>query len=213
MTDPTGQQDPAPRESAQSAVLAAKHAARLQTRSARESLDRATHERASTDAATLLLGLPELRDARVVMAYAVLPFEIDPLPAVIELRRRGVKVAYPRIESPGVLGVHVVDDEADLVPGPFGLTEPDAATPRTEPHLIDAVIVPAVAYDERGMRLGYGGGYYDRLLPLLRPDCLRIGFAFDEQVLAEIPAEEHDMAVDLVVTQTRVIRPESPPAA
>lgn len=208
MTDRTGQHGPVPREDAQSAVVAAKHAARSQTRSARESLDRTTHERASADAAALLLGVPELRGAGIVMAYVVLPFEIDPLPAVNELRRRGVKIAYPRIESRGVLGVHVVDDEVDLVPGPFGLSQPREATPRTEPHLIDAVIVPAVAYDERGMRLGYGGGYYDRLLPLLRDDCLRIGFAFDEQVLAEIPAEEHDVAVDLVVTQTRVIRPQ-----
>ena len=57
------------------------------------------------------------------------------------------------------------------------------------------------------MRLGYGGGYYDRLLPCLRPDCLRIGVAFDEQLLAEIPAEEHDEIVDIIVTQTRVMRP------
>jgi 5-formyltetrahydrofolate cyclo-ligase len=64
-----------------------------------------------------------------------------------------------------------------------------------------------VAFDERGMRLGYGGGYYDRLLPRLRPGCLRIGLAFEEQILAEIPAESHDAMVDLIVTQTRAIRP------
>ena len=66
------------------------------------------------------------------------------------------------------------------------------------------MIVPGVAFDETGARLGYGGGYFDRLLPMLRADCARIGVAFDEQVLAEIPAEEHDAHVDVVVTPTRV---------
>jgi 5-formyltetrahydrofolate cyclo-ligase len=64
-----------------------------------------------------------------------------------------------------------------------------------------------VAFDETGARLGYGGGYFDRLLPMLRADCARIGVAFDEQVLSEIPAEEHDAHVDVVVTPTRVLRP------
>ena len=64
-----------------------------------------------------------------------------------------------------------------------------------------------MAFDERGHAPGYGGGYYDRLLPRLRPDCLRVGFAFDEQLFAEIPAEKHDAMVDLLVTQTRTIRP------
>lgn len=198
---------PVPRESAASAVTAAKHAARVKTRTAREALGRSASDRASAAACALLLGLPELEGASIVLAYVALPFEIDPRTAVVELRRRGVEVAYPRVESPGVLGVHIVDDDTELVPGPFGLSEPDARTPRTAPEYIDAVIVPGVAFDERGMRLGYGGGFYDRLLPLLRDDCARIGFAFDEQVLAEIPAEEHDVAVDIVVTQSRVLRP------
>ena len=60
-----------------------------------------------------------------------------------------------------------------------------------------------MAFDERGARLGYGGGYYDRLLPRLRRECLRIGFAFDEQLFAEIPAEAHDALMDVVVTPRR----------
>jgi 5-formyltetrahydrofolate cyclo-ligase len=189
------------------ALAAAKHAARVQARTARESLDRDVAARASADASLLLVRLPELANAALVLAYVALPAEIDPLPAVIALRHRGIKIAYPRIASPGVLGVHIVDDEADLVPGPFGLAQPDEVAPQAALNLIDAAIVPAVAFDERGMRLGYGGGYYDRLLPLLRPDCLRVGLAFDEQILAEIPAEAHDVAVDLIVTQTRALHP------
>jgi 5-formyltetrahydrofolate cyclo-ligase len=120
------------------------------------------------------------------------------------LRARGVTIAYPRVIAPGVLDLHVVEDERELVPGTFGLSEPPVAAPPLEPQLVDAVIVPGVAFGISGERLGYGGGYYDRLLPRLRSDCLRIGFALDEQVLADVPAEAHDALMDLLVTPTRV---------
>ena len=93
------------------------------------------------------------------------------------------------------------------MPGPFGLSQPVAESPLVEVELVDAVIIPGVAFDACGRRLGYGGGYYDRLLPSLGAGCTRIGFAFAEQILAEIPAEPHDAVVDLVVTQNGVIRP------
>ena len=64
-----------------------------------------------------------------------------------------------------------------------------------------------IAFDETGARLGYGGGYFDRLLPMLRVDCVRIGVAFDEQLLPEIPAEEHDEFVDIIVRTTRIVLP------
>jgi 5-formyltetrahydrofolate cyclo-ligase len=191
---------------AASEVAAAKRSARARARNARDQLDRAACKEASAAAALNLLELPEIANSGVVLAYAALPAELDPLPAVSALRRRGLKIAYPRIEAPGVLGIHFVDHELDLVAGPFGLAQPSEHSARAPRHAIDVVIVPAVAFDERGNRLGYGGGYYDRLLPSLRHDCLRIGIAFDEQVMAEIPAEEHDELVDIVITQTRVIR-------
>ncbi len=191
---------------AEDAISAAKRAARARARQARDELDRAACKEASAAAADCLLELPELADIGVVLAYAALPAEIDPLPAISRLRRRGAKIAYPRIESPGVLGVHYVDHELDLIAGPFGLAQPSEHAPRAPFSAIDAVIVPGVAFDLGGSRLGYGGGYYDRLLPLLRYDCVRIGLAFDGQVLAVIPAEEHDELVDVVVTQTRILR-------
>jgi 5-formyltetrahydrofolate cyclo-ligase len=71
---------------------------------------------------------------------------------------------------------------------------------------IDAVIVPGVAFDPQGRRLGYGGGFYDRLLPRLRDDCLRVGVAYDEQLVDELPVAEHDAHVHAVVTPSRVLR-------
>jgi 5-formyltetrahydrofolate cyclo-ligase len=192
------------------AIAAAKHAARSRARQARNSVEQVERRAAAHELAYSLLSLPELLSARVLLAYCALPNELDPAPAIWRLRKRGVRVAYPRIEAPGVLGMHFVDHELDLVPGPFGLAQPSEHAPRAQHAQVDAVILPGVAFDERGNRLGYGGGYYDRLLPLLRPDCRRVGACFDEQVLEEIPAEEHDATVDVVVTQTRIIRPDTP---
>lgn len=189
------------------AITAAKSAARARARDARDTLDRRACKEAAAAAALNLLELPEAALIGTLLAYAALPAEIDPLPAVSAMRRRGAKITYPRIESPGILSVHMVDHELDLKAGPFGLAQPSEHAPLADRTLIDAVIVPGVAFDEQGTRLGYGGGYYDRLLPTLCPTCLRIGFAFDEQVLALIPTEPHDQCVDLVITPTRVIRP------
>ena len=183
--------------------------ARAQALTARRSLPSEGYGQAATAVAVALLALPELAGARTVLAYAALPAELDPAPAVSALRKRGARVAYPRIQSPGVLDLHLVDHELELVAGPFGLGQPSEHAPHVARDAIDAVIVPGLAFDDCGRRLGYGGGYYDRLLVSLRPDCLFIGIAFDEQLLPQIPAEPHDVRVDMIVTPTRVIHAAS----
>jgi len=183
-------------------IAAAKQAAREYARAARCALEPEICRAAALALAENLLALPELAIATVVLAYGATPEEIDPAPAVERLRSCGATIVFPRIEAPGVLGLHMVDSSTELVAGPFGLTEPTADAPRVEPRDIDAVVVPGVAFDERCWRLGYGGGYYDRLLPLLRDDCARIGVAYDEQVLEAIPAQEHDVRLHVVVTPT-----------
>lgn len=179
---------------------------RARTRAVRDALAPIARDAGANLVARALGELPELASARVVLAYSALKSELDLGPAVAALQERGAAIAYTRIEGDGALGIHLVEDEAELVPGPFGLLEPPPDAPRLQPREIDAAIVPAVAYDARGYRLGYGGGYYDRLLPQLRLGCVRIGAIFDEQLLAEIPAEPHDEPVDIVVTPTRVLR-------
>lgn len=185
----------------------AKRVARALAREARDRLTPEQRRDAAYRIAEALLALDELADARAVLAHAALPNEIDPAPAIARLRERGIRIAYPRIESPGVLGLHYVGHELDLVPGPFGLAQPSEFAPRMQPRDADAILLPGIAFDERGTRLGYGGGYFDRLLPTCRPDAVRIGIGFDEQLLTEIPAEEHDERVSIVVTPSRVIRP------
>lgn len=186
-------------------LLAAKQSVRDAVRAARGAIDATTRERTSAMLAGRLAELPALLDARVVLAYGATPEEADPGTEVAALRERGVTVAYPRIAGPGALSLHIVAHHDDLIAGPFGLREPAADSTRIDPEDVDVVLVPGVAFDEDGYRLGYGGGYYDRLLPRLDRGCVRIGLAYDEQVVARVPREVHDMPVDVLVTPTRTI--------
>lgn len=186
-------------------VADAKRAIREHARAARSALDPASRQAASEALAARLCSLRRLSSARLVLAYGATPEEIDPAAAVACLRSNGALIAYPRIERPGVLGVYLIDEDTELVPGPYGLVEPTAGAHRAELAQIDAVIVPGVAFDAHGRRLGYGGGYYDRLLPLLRADCVLIGVGYDQQVVDSIPAENHDVRLSAVVTPTRVL--------
>jgi 5-formyltetrahydrofolate cyclo-ligase len=149
--------------------------------------------------------LPELSKVDLVLAYGANREEIDPEPALARLRASGTRIAYPRIVK-DALDLHEVADPAELVLGSFSIREPRPNAPRIEPASVDVIFVPAVAFDHRGYRIGYGGGFYDRFLADLPSGPLRIGLAFDEQVLDEVPVQPHDEPVDMIVTPTRVLR-------
>ena len=85
------------------------------------------------------------------------------------------------------------------------IPEPLPALPQIATETIDWVLVPGVAFSPEGSRLGYGGGYYDRLMITLQPGVARIAGAFDAQIVAHIPAASHDLRVDLVVTESRIL--------
>ena len=97
----------------------------------------------------------------------------------------------------------VFDLSVDIVPGWLGIPEPRPTAPQVPPESIDWVLVPGLAFDATGRRLGYGGGFYDRLLPLLRPGVQCVAGALDLQIVDEVPASPHDRRVDLVITPTR----------
>jgi 5-formyltetrahydrofolate cyclo-ligase len=176
-------------------------------RAARAGVPAVARDRASTAVAARALALPGVAGARAVLAYAATAEELDPAPLVAALRERGARVAYPRVCGPGALALHWCDDEAALAPGYCGIDEPAADLPEADCAEIDLVLVPGTAFDERCGRLGMGGGYYDRLLPLLAPGALAVGLAFDEQVVTEVPTEAHDVPLGAVITPTRTILP------
>ncbi len=98
-----------------------------------------------------------------------------------------------------------IGDDSEFSVGSFGIREP--LGPTADPSEIDVVLVPGLAFSAEGHRLGQGGGFYDKFLPLLRPQCLTIGVCFHEQVVPHVPGEEHDLAVDCVVTDRGPLGP------
>jgi 5-formyltetrahydrofolate cyclo-ligase len=142
-------------------------------------------------------------ETRSVLFFASLPEEPDLWPALELVVKRGITVALPRMDAAAGTYVAAVvrDPERDLVTGHFHIKEP---APGCEPHplnLLDLVLVPGVAFDLGGRRLGRGAGYYDRLLSQVRG--ITCGIAFDEQIAGELPVEPHDVFVDCILTPTR----------
>jgi len=94
----------------------------------------------------------------------------------------------------------------DLCEGSYSIGEPKKECVRyVDARLLDIIIVPAIAYDKRGYRIGYGGGYYDRFLSSLKDHAITIGIAFDMQIVDEIPVEPFDVPVDMVITESGII--------
>lgn len=128
--------------------------------------------------------------------------EVDLRALDAELRARGVTVAYPTIDpDTGEMTFKDVADVSKLEEAGYGFAEPPKGAPEAAP---DAIVVPALAVDPTGHRIGYGAGYYDRTLPRY-PAALTIAVAYDWQLVAEVPFTETDVRCHWVVTDTRVI--------
>lgn len=144
--------------------------------------------------------MPLVGDAQTVLVYSALAHELSLAGVVDKLQQRGVEVVYPRVDGPRELALCAACNCDALVAGSFGVEEPGAHVATVEPKLIDVALVPGVAFTKEGERLGYGGGYYDTLLPKLRKDAMTIGLGFDFQLVESLPTEEHDFVLDTVVT-------------
>jgi 5-formyltetrahydrofolate cyclo-ligase len=190
-------------------LLDAKRALRKAMRARREAMDPGERARCSRAAAERLATLPELRGARTVSGYLATRGEIDPGDLLAALAARGATVAQPRVatERPR-LRFHAVTENTPLRVGAFGILEPPATSAEVPIEELDVVLVPGLAFDASGRRLGYGGGYYDEVAARLRAAGrgLLVGVGFDFQLVAECPAGEHDVAIDCVVTDARVVR-------
>jgi len=150
-----------------------------------------------------LLSLDHVHDARSVMLYLPARGEVDTWPLLDHFWQRGCEILLPRCRdnTPGIMDAYAVTCRENLGPGCFGLIEPraDLARPVPAPQP-EVILVPALAYDRQGYRLGFGGGYYDRFLPALTVRPLLIGPAYAFQLLERLPCEPWDQPVDLVVT-------------
>ncbi len=143
------------------------------------------------------------RDAQCIMVYMACRGELSLVPVIDELLAGEKELLLPRCEAPGVMTARRITDRSQLVSGAFGLMEPDVACRIIPPNKIDLILVPGVAFDRKGHRLGQGGGYYDRFLA--KTHALRVGVCHDETLIADVPCEAHDHMMDAVITPRETI--------
>ena len=138
------------------------------------------------------------------MAYIGFGSELDTAVVVADALASGKELVLPRVERGSrSLGLHRVQDpDRELEQGVWGIRQPRVQCPEAAPSRIEFVLVPGVAFTRRGDRLGYGGGFYDRLIRGLVPRPALVAGAFELQVVAELPMMETDQRVDRVITES-----------
>ncbi len=174
-------------------------AAKMELRSRmRAAFDNSARTTTSAIICEKLRALPEWRAAKTIMGYAPMGDEPDIEPLLCATRA----TALPRWTDEGYEPAQITTIQTDLCPGKFGVREPTPQCPTMTWAEIDVILVPGLAFDGAGNRLGRGGGYYDRLL-----DCARaagpvtaVGVCFEWQLQKDVPVAMHDQQLDLVVS-------------
>ena len=152
--------------------------------------------------------LPEYGEARTLLFYVDARSEVRTQPFIPVALERGKRIAVPYCDG-NHLRLFLLSRMNELEPGVLSILEPrvelrEGRDQEIPIHEIDLVVVPGVAFDRRGGRLGHGKGYYDRLLVHARPETLLVGLAFECQLFDEIPMTEHDVFLDKVITEKTI---------
>ncbi len=187
-------------------MLAEKRGLRARLRQQRRALsDQAVRKNSQRIAARLCVQAM-FHQARRVLLYSPDENEVETEGLWREARRRGIDVYYPRVTA-DKREVEFVrrHDNDHLIPGVFNILVPPGEDLLTSVATTDLVLIPGVGFDRAGHRLGRGRGYYDRALRDLLASALRVGLAYDYQIVSHIPIDEHDERVDYVVTEKRLI--------
>lgn len=155
----------------------------------------------------VVLGLPEIAAAGTVATYVSVAAEPGTGPLLDALAERELRVLLPVTLADMTLDWAVYTDAGSLVPAGHGLTEPSGPRLGTEGvHTADVVLLPALAVDGRGLRMGRGGGCYDRVLAALDPAVLTCALLYEHELVSEVPAEPHDRPVAAVATPAGITR-------
>jgi 5-formyltetrahydrofolate cyclo-ligase len=183
----------------------AKDQLRAQCRELREKLGLAYRDRASERICERIQQWGAFQSAHVIFAYLPMRGEVDLRPLIA--RSPDIRWAIPRVVDTPIrhLIFHAYQSDR-LLAHRYGMLEPDPSVPQIAPHKADLIIVPGMAFTPSGYRLGYGGGYYDRLLvqPGLAPT---LGVCYQALLVGEIPHEHHDVPVGNLVTETLGVIP------
>ena len=153
-----------------------------------------------------LFSLPEFEKAKNILFYVSFNNEVDTHEIIKELlTKKNIIVPYVEKGNP-ILQLSELKDFDELEAKTFGILEPkEDKIKKFDIGNVDLVIVPGIVFDKNGHRIGYGYGYYDRFFHKLDANVKKIGLAFDFQVVDKIPEEKHDVPVDFVITEKRVL--------
>lgn len=154
-----------------------------------------------------LFSITEFVEAIRICIYASFKSEVNTFSIITYLISIGKKVILPKVEKKEhKLYLYEIEDINDLQPGFMGIYEPSEKNRRVEINNVDLVIVPGVCFDIYGNRIGYGGGYYDILLTNREMNTPIIALAYEEQIIPKIQSEPHDIRVDIIITEKRIIK-------
>ncbi len=159
-----------------------------------------------------LLNLKEIINSNTIFVYVSFRSEVETLNLIKTFLNLGKIVTVPitRVKEKRLDAIQITDPKTDLVPGYCNIPEPEeelCLRQKVDPADIDVILLPGSVFDERAGRFGYGGGYYDRFVSAI-PGALRVGLAFDLQIVEKAPLQDHDEILDLVITETRIIKGE-----
>jgi len=183
-----------------------KHRLRMEMKATLAGMSAEDVDRASRAACSALTGLEEFRGAGAVMLYWPIPGEVNCVPVLLATWEAGKTALLPKIISDHeIVALEYRSEIDELTVGRFGIREPAEGEPWPLDE-IDFIVVPALAYDQEGNRLGRGGGYYDRFLAHVELGAETCGLAFAQQVVEELPVHSNDYPVDILVTDEQVLR-------
>jgi 5-formyltetrahydrofolate cyclo-ligase len=188
---------------AEESLRSAKKTLRASVIARRDALDVERRRRDSEAITAKLLALPEYRAAGVVCAYASFGSEFDTAAFCSAVVAAGKRLLLPRVNRAArMIELREVKNlGGDLVAGVWGIRAPSEQCPIWQPSAVDFMLVPGVAFTATGKRLGYGGGFYDRLLNELKPGVARVVAAFSLQVVEDLPTGPRDQRVYRIVTE------------
>lgn len=153
-----------------------------------------------------LFSLPEFKSAHVIMFFASFRSEVETAPMIRRALAAGKRVVLPKVKGKELELFEIKIFDSDVSPGAWGIPEPRGSA-LVKLDELDVIIVPGVAFDERGNRLGYGAGFYDKLLSEFKKPTVAI--AFEQQIVPMILADPHDVPVKKIVTENRIIEAKS----
>ncbi len=180
----------------------------LQRRDVLSSEEQLRYSRAITEKA---IALEQFKAAETIFIYVNFRSEVITRNLIDHILKLGKKVVVPvtLVPEKALLPVFINDPEQELAPGYCSIPEPIVTIRESQalsPELIDIIFLPGSVFDERGGRMGYGGGYYDRFVSAQAPQALRVGLAYEVQMMERAPLQKHDELLDLILTEKRTVQ-------